>query len=109
MPRPAAPGQLALVQAFVNSLDVESGEDAVARPAQLREWLRERDLLAPEDPVDPPSHARALAAREALRALILANNGEALDPAAIATLNDAAARACSVSFDADGRLAVGSA
>jgi len=41
--------------------------------------------------VDPAGHARALALREALRGLALANNGGALYPVDLASLNRAAA------------------
>ena len=47
--RPPAPGDLALVQAFVNShydLELEHGADLFATPAQLGRWLSARGLVA---------------------------------------------------------------
>ena len=45
-PEKTAPGPLELVQRFVNSVDLESGEDELAGPEELRAWLAERDLIA---------------------------------------------------------------
>jgi predicted RNA-binding Zn ribbon-like protein len=88
-----APGELELVRVFVNTLDVESGEDGLAGTAALREWLSSRGLLERTWETTAEDVARAVAAREALRALLLANNGAAPDPAAAATLDRAARRA----------------
>ncbi len=83
----AAPEPLRAVQLFVNSIDREHELD------WLDEWFAEHG------PVAEPARARPL--REAFRALALANNGVPLDPAAIETLNTAAAR-LSLRLDADG-------
>ncbi len=79
-----APGELELVRSFVNTLDVEDGVDEVAGSAALGEWLAARGLLAAGERVTRAAHGRALAVREALRALLLANNGAQPDPAAAA-------------------------
>jgi predicted RNA-binding Zn ribbon-like protein len=102
-PRTPAPGPLGLVQAFVNSVNLESGPDLLADPDGLRAWLVERGLLKEAEPVGQDDLRRAVAVREALRALLLANNGAADEPAATEALNCAAARArLVVRFDADG-------
>src|SRR5918997_371781 len=44
-PEKTAPGALALVQRFVNSVDLESGEDELTSPQALRDWLAERGLM----------------------------------------------------------------
>jgi predicted RNA-binding Zn ribbon-like protein len=99
-----APGSLALVQAFINTADVEAGTDSLPSTADLERWLRARGLPVGEEPLVPGDLERAVAVREALRAMVLANNGEALDPDAVATLNRAAARAAiNVRFDPEGR------
>ena len=41
-----APGDLATLQAFVNSLDIEQGTDELATPAGLASWLQEAGLVA---------------------------------------------------------------
>lgn len=88
-----APGTLELVRVFVNTLDVETGRDALGSPPALRQWLTEHELLADGD-VSEPDRRRAAAVRDALRSLLLANAAEESSPAdAIATLNDAARRA----------------
>ncbi len=82
--------QLDLVGDFVNTLDLETGEDRIASPAELAEWYSEEGLV--EDLVEPTrqEHADALAVREAIRELLLANNGGDADTAAAsATLEDA--------------------
>jgi predicted RNA-binding Zn ribbon-like protein len=85
----AAPEPLRQVQLFVNSADVEHGLD------WLPDWLAERGLA------DELERAREL--REALRALVLANNGFAVDEEALRVVNVAAAR---MSLRVDGERAV---
>jgi predicted RNA-binding Zn ribbon-like protein len=92
-PRPA-PGALELVRGFVNSYDVESGGDAFgeADPVRIKAWFVEQDLADAHARVTAADARRVVAVREALRSLLLANNGEPLDEAAVAVLNDVAAR-----------------
>jgi predicted RNA-binding Zn ribbon-like protein len=87
--RPAT-GGLELVQAFVNTVDREHGPDLLDEDAGLADWLERRMLPADLRPGD---RERALEVREALRTLLLANNGEPRDPAAQDTLERAARRA----------------
>jgi predicted RNA-binding Zn ribbon-like protein len=75
----AAPEPLRRVQLLVNSRDVEHGTE------WLPDWLSERGL-------DETALERARSLREALRALVLANNGIPAAPEAYAAVNDAAAR-----------------
>ena len=77
----------------MNTLDVETGHDELARTWGLRDWLLERGLLEVGAEVGEEDRRRAVALREAIRALLLANNGEPLDPAAVETLNRTAATA----------------
>jgi predicted RNA-binding Zn ribbon-like protein len=74
----AAPEPLRQVQLFLNSTDVEKGAD------WLPDWLAERDLEG-ELP-------RARGLREALRLLVLANNGRPFDADAAALVNASAGR-----------------
>jgi predicted RNA-binding Zn ribbon-like protein len=97
--RPPAPEPLRLVQRFVNSNDRERGRDAFASQSALAVWLRDAGL--PGGRLDQAALARVIALREALRALLLANNGLPLDEAALATLNAEARRSgVSVRFTA---------
>lgn len=86
-----APGDLSVVQAFINSADLEQHTDELASPEQLARWLRERSLLARDDGVDEADVTRALTIREGLRALAVANAGEELDERAVDDLNRVAA------------------
>ena len=71
----AAPDALREVQLFINSVDLHNEVE------WLPDWLDERGLA--------PEYERARELREALRALVLANNGIAPDPAALDVLNRA--------------------
>jgi predicted RNA-binding Zn ribbon-like protein len=100
-PEKTAPEPLRLVQRFVNSLDLEDGEDELDSPQALRAWLSERELIATRASVGPADLRRALDVREGLRALLLRNNGLEFDPDKVERLDQAAARAgVRVSFSA---------
>jgi predicted RNA-binding Zn ribbon-like protein len=88
-----APGQLELVREFVNSVDLESGKDRLASPPELVGWLAERELLAAGTRAGAEDLVRALELREALRALLLANNEGDRDEQATALIDAAAERA----------------
>jgi predicted RNA-binding Zn ribbon-like protein len=88
-----APGELRLVQRFVNTADFMTGEDELATPDALRAWLADNDLMPGDLPVAEAEHCRAVDVREGLRALLLANNGDPLDTATLERLNRGASRA----------------
>ena len=74
--RPPAPGDLALVQAFINShydLEVEHGAELLATPAALARWLARRGLIGARATAGQADLERALDAREGLRVLASAN------------------------------------
>jgi predicted RNA-binding Zn ribbon-like protein len=99
-----APGELELVRAFVNTWDPEEHAEDLGDAARLRDWLSERDLLGAGARVTAADHRHAIELREALRALLMANAGLELDPAAAPTLDAASRRArLSVRFDEHGR------
>jgi predicted RNA-binding Zn ribbon-like protein len=91
--RSDAPGALDAVRAFVNTLDLETHDDAIAQPAQLAAWLSEQGLLDSGAPATDAQVAHAAALREAIRQMLLTNAGVETDPAAPATLDAAAGRA----------------
>jgi predicted RNA-binding Zn ribbon-like protein len=102
-PDKRAPEPLDIVQRFVNSADLETGEEDLTSPEALRTWLAERGLMRPHEHVTDGDLRRALDVREGLRALLLANNGEPLDAIAVERLNRAASRAgVRLRFDAEG-------
>jgi predicted RNA-binding Zn ribbon-like protein len=101
--RQQAPGELEHVRAFVNTFDMEEGEDGLDTPSALSAWLAEHGLLGGSVRATAADLREALEIREALRELLLANTDHAPAPNAAATLDAAARRArVEVRFDADG-------
>jgi predicted RNA-binding Zn ribbon-like protein len=92
-PAKTAPRPLYLVQRFVNSVDLENGEDELTSPEALRDWLAERELMSAGERATRADLARALDVREGLRSLLLANNGLPIDPERVERLDRAVARA----------------
>ena len=92
-PAKQAPGRLELVQRFVNSVDLGTGEEELDSPEALRAWLADRDLIDRTEAVTEGDLRRAIDVREGLRAMLLANNGGELDAAAVERLDRAASRA----------------
>jgi predicted RNA-binding Zn ribbon-like protein len=84
--------QLDLVRDYVNTLDFETGIDRIASPDELAMWLSEQGLV--DDLVEPSGEevADALAVREAIRELLLANNGVEVDAAAASKTLETAGR-----------------
>jgi predicted RNA-binding Zn ribbon-like protein len=98
--RPAA---IRLICDFVNTNDAEGEQDELRDPIDLSRWLVERSLAAPDEAFTKADLNRARDAREALRALLIANNGGSLDADAISSLNLTARSArVLVRFDDDG-------
>ena len=85
--RAPAPAPLRLVQAFVNTLDIENGVEELSSPEALDEVLTWIGALpADEGPLHEADLRIALETREALRALTLGNSGVAVPPEAQAAL-----------------------
>jgi predicted RNA-binding Zn ribbon-like protein len=102
----AAPGDLELVRAFVNTLAVDEGVDELDSPQALVTWMRDHWLLQ-EGRATRADLANAMRLREALRALLLANNGVSARKEAALTLSRTAARARLVfRFDPNGGVRV---
>ncbi|MCT2593627.1 CGNR zinc finger domain-containing protein [Streptomyces sp. N2-109] len=70
-----APPSLVLAQDLVNTLDIEAGQDALATPEGVTEFLREHELKPAEGAADRAGTAELLELREALRAACLAHTG----------------------------------
>ena len=90
----SAPGDLDIVRSFVNTYDAEHGTEDWTGPAELSAWLGEIGLTdgARATLTDV---ARFKEVREALRSLLMANNGLALDEDPSDRLNEALAGAAS--------------
>ncbi len=69
------PHNLQLVIDFVNTLDVETGEDRTDTPAQLARWLDEQGLRPGDEPeLGAGELAQAIALRESLRTVLVSHN-----------------------------------
>ncbi len=104
-----APGRLALVQAFVNTVDLEHGREMLSSPLRLSTVLEELGLLERRARATRAHLARALALRQALRSLAFANNGgtaaPALEAQLVVRIDREAAALAPVRRDVDGALA----
>jgi predicted RNA-binding Zn ribbon-like protein len=90
--REPADAPLRHVQDLVNTVDRENVVELLDAPQGLADWLAHRHLPGAGD-VTARDLRRALELREALRAVLLANNGGADDPAARAVLEAVGRRA----------------
>jgi predicted RNA-binding Zn ribbon-like protein len=85
-----APGLLGLVQDFVNTHELDEARDDIGTPEALGAWLEEHGLLT-AGAISAQEHTRALELREAVRHLLLVNNGAPADAADLDFLNRVAA------------------
>jgi predicted RNA-binding Zn ribbon-like protein len=76
--RAPAPSDLAIVQAFVNTVDLEDGTDALDSPAALADWLVRHGLVRRRPRLGRPDLERALTLREGFRAMIGGNAGRTI-------------------------------
>jgi predicted RNA-binding Zn ribbon-like protein len=92
---------LELIRDFVNTADLERGDDALANPRGLQSFLALHALAEPRDRATAGDLAEARAIREAVRDLLGAHTGADVDrDAASATLDRASRKAgLAVRFD----------
>ncbi|MFN8218256.1 MAG: CGNR zinc finger domain-containing protein [Solirubrobacterales bacterium] len=95
-----------LIVDFVNTLDLETGADAIAEPAALADWAEANVAGLGAPAVDASAQRRVLALRESLRALMRANNGGELEPGQLDALAEASERSRYRATLSDGRLAI---
>lgn len=94
-----------LLVEFVNTLNLEGGEDSIAEPQALERWIEDHGGGVPKGTVDAESQRRVLALRESLRALLRANNGGEAGEGELRALREAAERSrYGATLDPDGRL-----
>jgi predicted RNA-binding Zn ribbon-like protein len=102
--RQLAPGDLGLVQDFVNTVDLLEGPERFQDPNTLKAWLVANRLLDNAQLVGETDRKHAIALREAMRAMIGGNSGLPVYPVETATLNEAAvASKLRMRFGADGK------
>lgn len=101
--RETASGVLGLVQAYVNTVDLEDGTDELSEPNTLAAWLVARGLMDSGE-ASEADVKHAMAVREAIRGVIGANTGATVYPVDIATLNGAVvASRLRARFGSDGK------
>jgi len=106
--RAPAPGRLGLLQAFVNTNNLNTGRDLLSDPAVLAAWATANALLSRHSEVTQEGWLLAIELREALRDLLAGNNGRRVDPRSIAVFNRCARRVgLRVVADREGRLDLG--
>ncbi len=102
--RETASGVVGLVQAYVNTVDLQDGPEELKDPNTLKAWLVANRLADPAVEFGEDDYRHAIALREAMRGVIGANSGQPVYPVDLATLNGAAtASGLRMRFGADGR------
>jgi len=86
--RPKAPGRLETLQRFVNTFnkDFPLAWDRLGTPRKARAWLLQKRLVTPPMRITHADVDRLRELREALRALVAANQGNAMPHDALETL-----------------------
>lgn len=101
--RAPAPGVLRLVQAFLNTVDIEASNDGFSNPADVRAWFLAQRLISPRARVGQADRQLVIEAREALRDVVATNTGiPSATPSSIRTLNRIGRSAVSVRFERGG-------
>jgi predicted RNA-binding Zn ribbon-like protein len=102
--RQTASGDLGLIQAFVNTVDLQDGPEELIDPNTLKAWLVANGLMDETQDAEPSDLRHAIALREAIRGVIGSNSGAHIYPVDIATLNGAAAASgLRMRFGTDGK------
>ena len=103
-----APEPLRRVQALINTIDRESGQDRLAEVDDARPWLAANGLLTADSIFTADDLVVLVSVREGLRALVIHNSGGPIpDELAIAALRDIADDvAVRAAVGADGRVSV---
>ena len=100
--RNPAPGELRLVQLFLNSVDIEAGTDGFATISGLRSWLFGCGLIRRDVPISEPDRVFAVQTREAVRDLVGANTVNRVPAASIELLNQLGVSGVAIHFDRNG-------
>ena len=104
----SAPAELQPILELVNTFDVEDGVEQLTDPSVLRDWLIERGLLDPAAPVSPGDLETTIELREALRAMLRANDGHPVEARAVEIVNRAAGQLpLQLRFSSDGEPVLG--
>jgi predicted RNA-binding Zn ribbon-like protein len=107
--RPKAPGRLELLQRFINTYnhDFPREWDRIGTAEKAQAWLRQKRLVARGDLISEADAARLRELREAIRTLVVANQGGPPGAAARDVIRKASRAAqLSVAVDGTGRTAL---
>jgi predicted RNA-binding Zn ribbon-like protein len=100
-----APGELIILQGFVNTLDIEKGVDEIGTKELLKSWLIRHGLIQKSTNLSSKNLKTAISLREALRTLLLANNGKRIQPGLLNQINALVSQfKLEVSFNKEGML-----
>jgi predicted RNA-binding Zn ribbon-like protein len=101
-----APAPLDRIQALVNTLDAEIGQDRLAQVDDARPWLVAQGFLDTDAPLSDADLEHARSVREAIRALLVHNTGgPPAAGAALAVLQQVAAAGCvGAAIDGNGHI-----
>ncbi len=98
-----APGDLEVIQAYVNTAGCGSQSERLATPRDLSRWLTRRTLLPAGTELTEEDRLRALEVRDGIRAYLLVNSGGKLKEDVIERLDRAISAArFQLRFDRDG-------
>src|SRR5260370_28528564 len=89
--RETATGAVGLVQAYVNTVDVQDGPEELSARNTFGAWLVAHEWMESGQTVTEADLKHSIAVREAIRGVIGANSGGRVYPLDLATLNEAAA------------------
>ncbi len=105
--RKPAPMPLLLVQAFLNTLEIEAQTDVLADPHAARAWFVAAGLLPPKAPLRPADLELARGLRESVRGLLASDHGERLDERQLDPLRELVKKhRLRITIDDSGALAV---
>ena len=100
-----APGELEFVREFVNTRELDPDREDLGSPEALGTWLGDHGMPVTGS-LGEADVRRAQSFREAIRALLLANNGEPVSPESLEELRTAASSApIQIEVGGDGSLA----
>jgi len=101
-PLPPAPGELRIVQAFLNTAPGWKTSEELTDPDALAGWLELWELIPQDTEIGKGELRRVLAVRQGLRAMVRARDGKAAPRAAEALDREAGRSRVRPRFQADG-------
>ncbi|HEV2073556.1 MAG TPA: CGNR zinc finger domain-containing protein [Thermomicrobiales bacterium] len=87
--RTATPGDLSIVQSFLNSVDLEEGREDFGTPSGLVAWIAGHGLAEPGYVPSEGDRLRAIEVREGIRDLLLPHGGDDVPKGTASRLNEA--------------------